>query len=133
MKQGRTTRTGDEQIEPAVVVVIQEGCDSAGAQPLRLGQPARAIIVPQNSPYRSRHDDVERAIVVVIAYRHGVGPWTSSHTRVGKPLHTIVVKHRVTAIRAGDEDVGASVVVEIAEGRVAAAPRDPIGIRERGE
>ena len=43
------------------------------------------------------------------------------------------MKQRVTAIRAGDEDVGASVVVEIAEGRVAAAPRDPIGVRERGE
>src|SRR5216117_720139 len=105
--------TRDDQIEPAVVVVIQEGCYSAGAQPLSLGQPARAIVVPQNSLSRSRHDDVERAIVVVIAYRHGVGARTSSRTRVGKTFHAIVVKQRVTAIRAGDEDVGASVVVEI--------------------
>ena len=126
-------RPHDDEIEPAVIVVVEERDTRSTTQALRLGESSGAVVVPKDCASRPGEDDIERPVVVVVANRNGARACPNPESRIPKPAHAVVVEQRIAAIFAGDEDVDAPVIIEVAERGVAASPRDPVRVRKERE
>src|ERR687888_878098 len=132
-KQRDAARSRDQEIEPAVVIVVKKGRAHAAGKPLRLGELAHPVVVPQYAATRACDVHVQCPVVVVIAYGDCARYCPQSGTLIHKAAHAIIMKPSIAAVLTRDKDINTAIVVEIREARIVRPPRDAVGIREPRE
>ena len=130
----------NEQIEPAVVVHVEERCSPADQRQARLAKPrrhrhifesSRSLIAIQSvglvGKFRDEHGETPAVIVVAPGHAHrterlafAVHGNAADHRVVGERAVVIVVIEMIGRRVVGDEQIGPAVVVVVTPGRAEA-------------
>src|SRR5439155_17395933 len=127
-----------DEVDESVVVEVEEcgvqAGDAAQLAPQLAGPRVRlegavpAVVVQPGcpSPVKGRHEQVEKAVVVVIAHGHRAGARDSAETARGgrvleAPLAQVAELPKAPVV-ADDHEIGVAVTVEVPERRIATAP-----------